>query len=160
MRIRKQVYELTPSDIAEHPAWEFALDEEGEDGQDEATVRPHPAKPPIDPGDGMSIVRASFILADGTKLSGYLTPPIQDWRDRIGTIQPTIVTNVGQVPFWFGLYAPPDEELVRLLQMLGKRKNEVFPVSFCSEVEIVGGEISGTISGFLFGDPESARLRA
>ena len=35
MKIRKQVYELTISDIEEFPVWEFASDEEGDDGQDE-----------------------------------------------------------------------------------------------------------------------------
>jgi len=40
MRIRKQVHELTIEDLEAHPAWQFALDEEAEEGQDEATVRP------------------------------------------------------------------------------------------------------------------------
>jgi len=31
MKIRKQVYELTPKDLEEHATWEFALDEEGEE---------------------------------------------------------------------------------------------------------------------------------
>src|SRR5882724_9722481 len=41
-QIRKQVYELTLEDLVAFPAWEFALDEEGEPDQDEATVRPFP----------------------------------------------------------------------------------------------------------------------
>src|SRR5205814_561097 len=40
MKIRKQVYNLTAADLSEHPVWEFAEDEEGTEGQDEATVRP------------------------------------------------------------------------------------------------------------------------
>ena len=40
MKIRKQVYQLTLDDLERTPVWEFALDEEVEEGQDEATVRP------------------------------------------------------------------------------------------------------------------------
>ena len=39
-RVRKQIYKLEHSDLDRFPAWEFALDEEGRAGQDEATVRP------------------------------------------------------------------------------------------------------------------------
>jgi hypothetical protein len=38
MKIRKQVYELTTDDLELSPIWEFAADEEGEEGQDEATA--------------------------------------------------------------------------------------------------------------------------
>ena len=39
-RIRKQVYLLTVEDLNDHPLWEFCPDEEGEEDQDEATVKP------------------------------------------------------------------------------------------------------------------------
>ena len=71
MKIRKQVYDLAVSDLENHPIWEFALDEEGEDGQDEATVRPWEGGEPLNPADGMFVVRATFELADGTRLVGY-----------------------------------------------------------------------------------------
>ena len=80
--IRKQVYELTAGDLEQRPIWEFALDEEGEEGQDEATVRPWTGNQPLDPADGMFVVRAVFELADGTKLTGYLTPPVQGESSR------------------------------------------------------------------------------
>jgi hypothetical protein len=40
-KIRKSVTALTLEDLREHSVWEFALDEEGEPGQDETTVRPY-----------------------------------------------------------------------------------------------------------------------
>jgi hypothetical protein len=49
MNFRKQVYELTVEDLRQHPVWEFALDEEGEEGQDEATVRPFVSSGSVDP---------------------------------------------------------------------------------------------------------------
>lgn len=44
MRIRKQIYEITLEDLLQFPVWEFALDEEADEGQDESTVRPYKAK--------------------------------------------------------------------------------------------------------------------
>ena len=74
MRIRRQVYDLTLHDLNEFPVLEFALDEECEEGQDEATVRPLIASEPLDPSDGMFVVRAVFTLADGSKMLGLLDP--------------------------------------------------------------------------------------
>jgi len=70
MKIRKQVYQLTLDDLERTPVWEFALDEEVEEGQDEATVRPVEGPFPLDPAGGMFVVRARFRLGDGTRLTG------------------------------------------------------------------------------------------
>lgn len=40
LETRKPVDRLTASDLADFPVWEFAMDEEGLDGQDETWVRP------------------------------------------------------------------------------------------------------------------------
>src|SRR5512132_118621 len=47
--IRKQVTDLRPDDLAPYPIWEFALDEEGEEGQDEETVKPQHGERPQPP---------------------------------------------------------------------------------------------------------------
>jgi hypothetical protein len=39
-RIRKHVYLLTEPDLIDYPLWEFCSDEEGEEDQDETTVKP------------------------------------------------------------------------------------------------------------------------
>jgi len=147
MKVRKQVYELTLADLERTPVWEFALDEEGEEGQDEATVRPFERSLPLDPGDGMFVVRARFRLADGTPLLGYLTPPVQA-DSSLATIQPIIVTPKGQVMFWYGAFAPKPDSLSASYARLAKRPVEVFPVSYESDVSLVGGLIRGSLSGF------------
>lgn len=144
-KIRRQVYELTPGDLSASPVWEFALDEEGEPDQDEATVRPHPVTGALDPSDGMFIVAARFWLADGTPRYGYLTPPSAE-DSSLGTIQPQIVTDSGQVSFWCGR-CPPDTS--RAYQLLGGDAASVFPIRFESAVSLVGGAVSGTLPGFL-----------
>ena len=149
MKIRKQVYELTPEDLREFPIWEFCLDEEGKDGQDEATVRPYQAPGPLDPRDGMFIVRAAFTLADGSRANGYLTPPVQN-DSRMGTLQPTIVTDTGQVMLWFGCAVPDRGTLAKSYAQLGRDDGlQVFPLCFESQVELIGGPILGSLPGFL-----------
>lgn len=96
--LRRQVYELSPADLERHAIWEFALDEEGNEGQDEATVRPYAVDGLLDPADGMFVVRARLTLADGTALMGYITPPVQG-ETGLSTFQPAVVVPGGQVSF-------------------------------------------------------------
>jgi hypothetical protein len=148
-RIRKQVYELTVEDLDRHAVWEFALDEEGEEGQDEATVRPYEPHGPLDPGDGMFIVRARLKLADGTQVRGYLTPPVQG-DSSLRTLQPAVVVDGGQVSFWCGTLAPEPAQVAACYARLGKASaSGVFPVRFESDVELVGGPVAGELPGFL-----------
>jgi hypothetical protein len=56
--IRKQVTDLLTDDLERFSIWEFALDEEGEQGQDEATVRPRPDLQRPDPGERMFVIAA------------------------------------------------------------------------------------------------------
>ncbi len=150
MQVRKQVYELTPDDLTSFPVWEFCLDEEGVEGQDEATVRPYEKPGPVDPASGMFAVKAIFTLADGTEFTGYLTPPEQADREDIGIIQPIIVTDKGQLMFWNGLLKPTKAILDENYGLLEKSASEVFPVRYRSAVELEGGAVEGTIGGFLY----------
>jgi hypothetical protein len=144
-KIRKPIYELTADDFLAFPVWEYALDEEGEEGQDETTVRPYFAANHLDPSEGTWIVAATFTLADGTLMSGYLTPPSSMER-YLGRIQPQIFTNRGQVSFWCGRLPP---ETARCYELLGRNASSVFPVRFESAVPLVGGPVVGTLLGFL-----------
>ena len=148
LRVRKQVYELTLHDLGTFPVWEFRLDEEGEEGRDESTVRPYTASGPLDPTDRMFVVRAVFTLADGSRMQGYITPPGRGDAG-IGTLQPIIVTDRGQVRFWCGTAVPDAKRLARSYELLGKDAQHVFPVRFESDVELAGGPVRGSVPGFL-----------
>jgi hypothetical protein len=149
MRIRKQVYELTIDDLNRYPIWEFALDEEGEEGQDEATVRPHELHGTLDPSDGMFIMRARLTLADGTQMLGYLTPPVQG-NATLGTLQPAVVASEGQVTFWCGMLEPKPAEIAKDYARLGKSSaDQIFPIRFESAVDLIGGAITGELPGFM-----------
>jgi len=146
-RIRKQVYELTLHDLSTFPVWEFRLDEEGK-GQDESTVQPYTASGPLDPADRMFVVRAVFTLVDGSRMRGYLTPPVQGDAS-LGILQPIIVADLGQVRFWCGTAAPGPKRLARSYELLGKEAERVFPLQFESDVNLAGGPVRGCVPGFL-----------
>jgi hypothetical protein len=154
MKIRKQVYELTEDDLMGCPVWEFALDEEDEEDQDEATVRPSTASLPLDPSEGRYIVRAKFTLADGTPHIGFLTPA--HTVDELGAIQPLIITPHGHIGFWMGAARG---DTAPLYQKLGKDSAQIFPIAFKSDVPLLGGVIFGSIPGFLrLADWKSGRV--
>jgi len=149
VRIRKQVYELTVEDLDQSPVWEFALDEEDVEGQDEATVRPYESSGTLDPSEGMFVVRCRLTLADGTEFTGYLTPPLQG-DSSLGTLQPAVVGPMGQVSFWYGMMAPEPAHIEQSYARLGKSSpSQVFPLRFNAQVPMVGGPVAGEIPGFL-----------
>jgi hypothetical protein len=157
MKIRKQVYELTIEDLEAYPVWEFASDEESEESQDEATVRPYSQSGAADPADGALVVRASFTLADGTRMKGYLTSP-PPRSTGIGDVQPEIVAPNGRVSFWYEMRKPTPEVLSKAYETLGMESARVFPVHFTSDVEIVGGPVAGTLNGFMYMDLKSKSI--
>lgn len=148
VRQGKQVYQLTLEDLARFPVWEFKLDADSASGHDESTVRPHPESGLLNPAERMFVVRAAFTLADGSKMTGYLTPPARG-QDGPGILQPIIVTARGQVRFWCGTAAPEALRLEQIYAWLGKDAKRVFPLRFESEVPLVDGPARGSVPGFL-----------
>ena len=144
--VRKQVAELQLSDLHEFPIWEFALGEEGLDGQDEETVRPRPDIAQVDPRAGMFLVRAEFAAADGTAFEGFISP---DERRHVAYLQPTIVADGRHLRFWFGTVAPAPAVLETNYRVLGKTPPELFPVSYHSLVDTTDGRVAGTLDGFM-----------
>jgi hypothetical protein len=144
--IRKQSYDLRPGDFEQFPIWEHALDEEGEAGQDEATVKARPDLTAADPGEGMFIARAEFIAHDGTRYDGYVSPSDEQ---AFGSIQPTIVTDGAQVNFWYGAFPPKPGALEADYKLLGKSADQLFPVKFRALVEYEGATLEGEVPAFM-----------
>jgi hypothetical protein len=154
-KIRKQAYQLTPEDMVRFPVWEFALDEEGAPDQDEATVRPVQSDGPIDPSLGTFLVKASFVLADGTAFVGYVTP--SSGAGAADTVDPIILSASGPIFFWCGIIAPTPDEISESYKRLNKNAAaEVFPIRFCADVSLVNGPLSGQVPGFLVMDDTKA----
>jgi hypothetical protein len=97
---RKQVYALTIADFERFGVWEFALDEEGREGQDEATVRPREFDDPLDPADGNFVVRARFTLAAlAGPISVMMLVEVLLCRFTIG---PALAPDHGTTFIWLG----------------------------------------------------------
>jgi len=154
-KIRKQVYDLTKKDLLQCAVWEFALDEEDAEGQDEATVRPRPDLQSAPPEEGMFVVRTGFLSYDGARYIGYATPTD---REDLGYSQPTVVTDEGQVTFLYGAVPPTAEDKARAYRLLDKRGESLFPLTFRSSVPTGRVSLHGTIAGFLHSG-ESGEVR-
>ncbi len=147
MRIRKQVYELSAQDLEKYPMWEYALDEEDEPDQDEATVRPV-QELPANPEDRSQVVLAmTLTLADGTSSYGVIKcPTTPDWD--MSDLLPAMLVNDGMVSFWQGVRVPSRDTLSNEYRRIGKVAEQVFPAGFRTLVEIDGHIVHGTIDGF------------
>jgi hypothetical protein len=145
-RIRKQVYELRPEDFVTASIWEFALDEEGAPGQDEATVRPRADLERADPDEGLFVIQAEFVAGDGTRFDGYVSP---QHEARIGWIQPTLLTSSGQVGFWLGALPPKPGRLDEAYATVRKTQGELFPISYRAVVGHGGVPLEGELQGFM-----------
>jgi hypothetical protein len=144
--IRKRVGDLRPEDLARIPIWEFALDDEGEEGHDEEMVEPRQDLDRADPANGMFIVLTEFVSADGTRFDGYASPEEEAQPART---QPTIVTADGHVGFWFGAVVPTSDRLEACYRLLGKAAAELFPVSYRALAEHGGAPLEGEIAAFM-----------
>ena len=146
IRIQFADFNMTHFDIS--PIWEFATDEEGEEGQDETTLRPRIDLSFPDPSEGLLIVECEFETNSGSKFSGLCSP---SFDDSFSSIQPYILVDNQFVIFWFGVSRPDKETKERLYNILGERPESLFPVEFKSKLaKADGSKISGQINGFMW----------
>lgn len=148
--LRKQIYELTAGDLERFPVWECALDEEADSG--DAAVRPYAGELEHPCAAELCAVRAEFQLADGTIRTGYFTPSGPGVRD-MSALQPVVVTEEGQVPFWLGALRPAPNNLAECYATLGRPPRGVFPIRFRSAVPVGGEAVEGEIEGFYYLEP-------
>lgn len=157
LHIRRQDNELSLEDLLQYPVWEYALDEENTHNQNERTLRPSLVSPPIDPNNAYFFVRATFKLANGVQLKGFITP-VKKQDDNFMRpvipvdLNPVIVSRDGHVIFCYGKYSPNQERIDNNYKRLGYHSIEVFPITFTADVEVKNGVSSGMLQGFLYLD--------
>ena len=149
--MRKQVYDLTLDDLRAAPLWEFALDEEGEPGQDEETVKPRPEITCVDHREGLFVVATSFTAASGSKYHGFATA--HETSDASYT-QPTIVAGTGHVAFWYGSVrgnrreTELQEEMADAYRVLETSPDSFFPLAWKMDVSVLDAPGEGVLNGF------------
>ena len=77
-----------------------------------------------------------------------VSPP-NDSDDDMGAIQPVIVTDGGQIMFWWGILEPTRDWMDSAYHFLGRAASDVFPIRFLSDLDSTDGPISGVIAGFM-----------
>jgi len=103
------------------------------------------------------VVRAEFVLADGSRRHGYLLAPIAAASAPSFT-QPTIVVQGGHLPLWRGKQRPGPAQLYVAYRLLGNRKPEqVFPLRYRPLVKLTGPSLAGTAPGFLYREEGGVR---
>ena len=145
LRIQFEDFRLEYFDIA--LVWEFAIDEEGEEGQDETTLRPCYGLTVADPADGLCIVKTEFETAAGKKYFGLCSPAFEF---NMGYIQPFMFTDNTVVSFWFGVREPSQLSIDEIYKQLGETKDTFFPVKFKSVIPTKGVKLQGQIDGFMW----------
>ena len=163
----RQFGELHPQDFVHHPVWVncHIIDYNAPwyEKTDEETFRPWNKALPVDPAEAMFLVSALFSLADGTEMHGFITPQNQNdygGKTNLGIIQPQMFLPAGnRVAFWFGILTPPPWEISSFYAVLGKSKQEVFPIAFETIEGLAKGIVSGSVPGFCsISDSEGIRI--
>ena len=103
--MRKQIWEITESDLKEHPVWVFPMVED--EGADEATVQPASETEVADP-DTQVIVASKFFDNSGNQYFGYMywsKPALLEDN------QPLLWLKGVPTSLWYGMRKPSKEEL-------------------------------------------------
>jgi len=149
----KQGWDLTPNDFLMYPVWIQChcvdYDEPWYEETDETTFRPWTGPLPVGPEEGMLLVHASLTLADGTKMSGFLTPQFEGEPLHLGAVQPSLFGPSGELlHFWDGMFKRPSQKRDWCYDVLGKTAKQVFPLTFAAESGLARGQTEGMIAGF------------
>ena len=165
MHIRRQQDEIRISDLTKYSIWEFALDEEEHDGQNENTLRPFLSPQPLYIEGTYLIVRANFVLANGVTIIGFVKPMRHSGVRLMEPpipydLNPVILTEHGPVNFCYGFGRPKEEIVLENYRLLGYQPENVFPINFSTDVEIADGFAQGTLEGFMYFEGEPFRVSA
>lgn len=145
----RQFGDLRAADFERHPVWVNCHTEDyGQpwyDRTDEETFRPWP-RVPVDPSQGMFLVRATLTLSCGEAYPGFVTPAHE--RD-LGTLQPHLFLGDDLIGFWGGVVGIPPEGRRRVYEALGRDPSGVFPLAFAAVDGLSAGVTRGTVDGFV-----------
>lgn len=153
-----QYLDLTAEHFTRHPVWISAhvadTDAPWYDDTDEETFRPWLGALPVGPDDGLFLVRATFTLADGTALPGFLTPQEAPQPAGLeGLLQAEVFLPGGRrEQFWDGLVPLPAERraalAAQLFADLGKLAGAVFPVRVEAAPGLTRGRAAAVFNEF------------
>jgi len=142
VKVRKPYVKITAKDLTTYPAWEFASDEEGVEGQDETTVRPC-LDSAVPRGEGCYLLRTMFVLADGTHAKGFLTAV--DDLGHYNLMAPTICVGTRQISLVLGRNQDEEDKWKKWK----KKPKSVFPLHFSTDIAYDGKYIVAKVDAFM-----------
>lgn len=150
-----QYVDLAAEHFTRHPVWISVhvadTDEPWYDDTDEETFRPWLGALPVGPDDGLFLLRATFTLADGTALPGFVRPQAEapPADDVLGLLQGEVFLPSGRrEQFWNGLISRPPAGRAALLAELGKPAGAVFPVRVAAGRGLTRGQAAAVFEEF------------
>ena len=155
----KQFGDLSPADFDTHPVWIACHTEDYAEPwfneTDEETFRPWTGALPVNPSDGMLLVRARFELRDGSPHDGFLTPAFKEGD--LGMLQPHLFVAGESFGFWGGMFDVRADRRTAFYTALGKGPEAVFPMRFKAHPALATGVVAGQVDGFYRGsqNPEA-----
>jgi hypothetical protein len=168
----KQFADLTYSDFERCPVWvgvhNMDYGKPWYDTSDESTYRPNTEPLPVAAECGAVLVRASFILCDGSRRHGFVRAVSPSWdvplrkgmatpsslsggdsaHALLGIQQPRIFVNQDTVGFWGGVGGVASEKRQLFYTSLGKPAEAVFPIAFAADAGLATGLTDGEVRGF------------
>lgn len=148
----KQFGDLRPEDFDRCAVWaschSFDCDELWYDETDEETLRPWDGQLPVDPSDGMFLVKAKFRLSDGREFWGYVTPGNPEEDASIGILQPYLAVGSQFFGFWGGMLGVAKTAKDSFYAAIAADHTTAFPIEFSVDTKFALRAISGTIAGF------------
>ena len=128
----KLLSELTSEDFERFKVWVYQGDSDAV-----ATVEPS-SKPELVEDDGSVYLAATqFRLADGSSLNGFSSPTDDSGLDYV---QPVIFYDGRLLRLWNDQSGVED-----LSEVLGKKKSDIYPIRWLSDVRVDGEVRSGSI---------------
>jgi hypothetical protein len=147
--VLKQFGKLKAADFRSFPVWIGCHGSDDDtpwyDETNEETFRASIDPLPITPNSALYLVSAEFTLADGTSLSGFVTPALDN---NLQTIQPHVFVGASQFGFWGGVIGVSADSRTKFYEALHKSAAQVFPMSFVAAAGLVKPQTSGVIGGF------------
>lgn len=135
LKTRKPIDRLTPEDLAAFPVWEFTLDEEEDDDeQDETWVRPHAAKI-VGAGLYSLSVAADFTASSGQVFTGFVDVTT---AGQFESGHGVLLQGSGHVFIPATGHPRAAKERKAAAAALGMTESQVFPLSFTLRVLLQG----------------------
>lgn len=168
----KQIGNLTHSDFQRHPVWVGVHNiDQGKPwygSSDESTYRPNTERLPLAAESGAVLVRANFILCDGSRYPGYVRAASPNWdmplrkgmatarslsggdsaHALLGFQQPHIFVSQEVFYFWGGVSGVAPAKRQRFYAAIGKPAEAIFPIAFAADADLATGLTDGEVSGF------------